>query len=216
MSAFSCPVCRFEGHFFSELPDKGRSFLLCPECSLVYQESTSLPDAHEEKNRYELHKNNPEDKGYTRWLQSFIDQGVTPWYRGGSVLDFGSGPRPVLTGMLQNQGFDVFCYDPFFAPRWPEEETFSLILLCEVLEHIHDPVSAFRRLFESADEGAFLSIKTLFLPSMDKMAFKNWWYKEDPTHIRFFSPSSLLHLGEKSGWRLVHHDSTSLAVFEKR
>jgi len=184
-------------------------------CSLVFQERSTLPNAEEERTRYTLHRNNEDDDGYLRWLQSFIDLAVTPWYQGGTVLDFGSGPNPVLTGMLRSQGINTYNYDPFFAPEWPLRNDFSLILMCEVLEHIHDPILAFDRLFEGSADKAVLSVKTQFLPSLDKKTFEKWWYKEDPTHIRFYTPRSLQFLGEATGWFLVKHDLSSLAVFMK-
>jgi hypothetical protein len=199
---------------------KQRDFLICPECSLLYQDARSLPSPLEEQSRYELHRNDPEDKGYIKWLQSFILSSVTPWYKGGRILDFGSGPRCVLSDLLKEKGFPVVSYDPFFAPQWPKEKDFSLILLCEVLEHINDPVYAFRRLHSLASKGSLLSLKTQFLTTdpLDPesvTSFKKWWYKEDPTHIRFYNPRSLKILGEQSGWELISQDGTSLAVYKK-
>lgn len=194
-----------------------RFFYLCPSCSLVFQTEESLPLPVEERTRYELHINDKEDEGYHNWLSSFIKSSVTPWYHEGRILDFGSGPQPVLSDLLKTKGYPVFSYDPYFAPRWPEENeaSFSLILLCEVLEHIHDPVKEFKRLRSIAAEGAILSLKTQFLPSLRSDDFKGWWYKEDTTHIRFFNPESLKVLGEISGWDLMNQDGKSLAVYKK-
>ncbi len=211
----SCPVCGSEGGYFLDYEAKGRRFLLCPVCSLVYQEDSTLPDADSEKKRYEQHRNNPDDAGYVQWLQSFIDKAVMPWYEGGRVLDFGSGPTPVLTHMLERLGMDVTSYDPYFFPLWPDRHDYSLILLCEVLEHIHNPVKAFMDLYELASENGVISVRTQFLPSPEPAAFRNWWYKEDPTHIRFYNTDSLDILAGLSGWTLIGHDSSSLAFFKK-
>ncbi|MBF9015699.1 MULTISPECIES: class I SAM-dependent methyltransferase [unclassified Oceanispirochaeta] len=219
-----CPVCSGGGKFFYKTGKKGRSesevkrfFFLCPSCSLVFQSILSLPRPDEELARYELHRNDKEDEGYRNWLGSFIKSSVVPWYHEGNILDFGSGPRPVLTELLESEGYPVFSYDPFFAPRWPDpdEGPFSLILLCEVLEHIHDPLKEFKRLNDLAADGAVLSLKTQFLPSVDSVDFKGWWYKEDPTHIRFYNSESLRVLGAQSGWDLVREDGKSLAVYKK-
>ncbi|MDC7241143.1 MAG: class I SAM-dependent methyltransferase [Spirochaetales bacterium] len=216
MSQEICPLCSEPAGPFYEITRKTggfRSFSHCPSCSFVFQDR--LPEEEEERERYELHRNNPEDKGYINWLESFVKSAVLPWYESGQILDYGSGPRPVLTELLSARGYSVSSYDPYFAPSWPEEGPFSLILLCEVLEHINDPVSDFRRLYDAADEGAVLSVMTQFLPSNSRDDFKGWWYKEDPTHIRFFTPLSLKILGEKSGWELISENKKSLAVFRK-
>lgn len=210
-----CPICSAGGNFFYKIMKKSRTFFLCPSCNLVFQTVESLPGADEELARYELHRNDEEDEGYRKWLGSFIKSSVIPWYNDGSILDFGSGPRPVLSEILESEGYPVFSYDPFFAPRWPDEGNFSLILLCEVLEHIHDPLKEFRRLGSVAADGAILSLKTQFLPSSNSDDFKGWWYKEDTTHIRFYSPESLKVLGEKSGWDLMNQDGKSLAIYKK-
>lgn len=210
-----CPLCSTGGNYFYQVMEKGRTFFLCPSCKLVFQSVESLPGADEERSRYELHRNDKEDEGYRNWLGSFIKSSVIPWYKNGDILDFGSGPRPVLTEILESKGYSVFSYDPFFAPLWPEQRAFSLILLCEVLEHIHDPLKEFRRLGAVAADGAVLSLKTQFLPSLNPHDFKGWWYKEDTTHIRFYSPESLKALGENSGWDLMSQDGKSLAIYKK-
>lgn len=215
-----CPVCSSESDHFFLKETKGageRAFRCCPTCSLVFQTAGTLPSAEEEHARYRLHRNDGEDEGYRNWLESFIEKSVIPWYGGGNILDFGSGPRPVLSDILKARGLPVYSYDPFFAPRLPVPSggAFSLILLCEVLEHIQDPVTAFRMLFQKAAEGACLSLMTQFLPSHAPSDFRGWWYKEDPTHIRFYSDDSLRALGQASGWTLHRLDGQSRAVYKK-
>ncbi|MDA3956418.1 class I SAM-dependent methyltransferase [Oceanispirochaeta sp.] len=215
-----CPICSVPGSPYYQISHKNRPFLLCLECTLIYQEEMTLPSAEEERTRYELHRNDPADEGYRKWLHSFIHSSVLPWYKDGRILDFGSGPHPVLSDLLKEQGYPVVSYDPFFAPQWPGEHDFSLILLCEVLEHISNPLSSFRKLCSLASEGTVLSLKTQFLTfsvfdSEGGKDFEQWWYKEDPTHIRFYNPRSLRILGERSGWELVSEDGSSLAVYKK-
>ncbi|MDC7235538.1 MAG: class I SAM-dependent methyltransferase [Spirochaetales bacterium] len=183
----------------------------------MFQTTDTLPASEEEKARYELHQNDDTDEGYVRWLTSFINSSVIPWYKQGSVLDFGSGPQAVLTDLLRDRDYPVYSYDPYFSDRWPEEgEPFSLILMCEVLEHVNDPAEVFRRLFSVSAEGAVISLKTAFLPSSGQVGdFKGWWYRQDITHIRFYNPQSLKVLGENSGWKLIRQDGKSLAVYEK-
>ena len=211
----ACPLCGFASKPFYHHKKQNRSFRICKGCALVFQDG-ELPSAEDERSRYELHNNDPDDPGYRKWLESFVRKAVVPHYESGHILDFGSGPRPVLTEILEEKGYPVFSYDPFFSPRWPEEGPFSLILLCEVLEHIYDPVDAFATLAESAEPGARLVVRTEFLKSTEPGLFSSWWYKEDITHVRFYSPSSLASLGERSGWSLEDHDNSSLAVFIRR
>ena len=207
-----CPLCSTQADFFYHHSKQGRSFQLCGNCLLVFQEG-GLPSSDEERSRYELHNNSPADSGYRKWLESFIRKAVVPYYQTGNILDFGSGPRPVLSEILEQMGYPVSSYDPYFSPCWPGEGPFSLILLCEVLEHVYDPVKAFRRLVSAAAGDARLVVRTEFLPSFRAEDFGTWWYKEDITHVRFYSELSLRTLGEKSGWELEREDGSSQAVF---
>ncbi len=213
-----CPVCRARGLSFFQ--DGGRSFLRCPCCTLVFQASGCLPGPEEEKARYEAHHNDPAQKGYKKWLEAFASRAMAFWDGKGSILDFGSGPRPVLANLLRARGYKVFHYDPFFSPRWPVEgEPFHLILLCEVLEHITRPVETLKRLYSRAGQGGLMALQTLFLPKEERPggceAFARWWYRQDITHIRFYNPSSLMAMAEASGWRLAEEDASSFALFEK-
>ncbi|OQY35446.1 MAG: hypothetical protein B6241_00660 [Spirochaetaceae bacterium 4572_59] len=211
----NCPLCSSRSDHFYHNSKQNRNFYLCPDCSLIFQGRASLPDELEEKARYELHHNSGGDQGYISWLERFISEGMDPWYSGGAVLDFGSGPRPVLTDMLKRKGLDVCSYDKYFSPTWPEGRTFSCILLSEVLEHLVDPLSEFRKIASLSETGAKIILQSAFLQNYDKKCFGSWWYKEDVTHIRFYSASSLQMLGLKSGWNLEYQDGRSLAVFRK-
>ncbi len=213
-----CPVCQGRGSSF--LQDRGRIFLRCPDCCLVFQQSNTLPSAGEERARYEAHHNDPVQEGYRKWLESFAGKALDAWDGQGHILDFGSGPRPVLADLLREQGYRVFHYDPFFAPLWPEEgQPFSLILLCEVLEHVARPVETLKALGKQACPKALMAVQTLFLPrgegNEEAGAFARWWYRQDITHIRFYSPPSLKALAEAGGWKLVKEDKSSFALFEK-
>ncbi len=210
-----CPVCRSRGQEFFYLKKKNRSFRLCTSCHLVFQTGETLPSSGEEQGRYELHRNDGNDQGYTRWLESFLDRGFYPWYKGGNVLDFGSGPEPVLTDLLNNQGIQTVPYDRYFQPLWPEDQSFSMIILSEVLEHLIDPVREFTKIASLCDRGARLVFQTAFRRNSSPQWFGSWWYKEDITHTRFYNAESLMALGEQSGWSLIYQDGRSMGCFQK-
>ncbi len=210
-----CPVCGSRASFFYHHKKQERRFFLCADCSLVFQEEASLPEPDREQERYSLHQNSLKDRGYVHWLEKFMKEAIFPWYQTGDILDFGSGPEPVLTKLLRQCNRNVYPYDKYFAPQWPEGKTFSMIVLSEVLEHLDDPVSEFRRIAAVADNGCFLTLQTSFLRNLDSKTFSAWWYKDDITHKRFYCASSLLRLGLESGWDLIYQDGTSIAVYKK-
>ena len=190
--------------------------MICPGCRLVFQTCETLPSSGEEQGRYDQHRNDKDDPGYTGytgWLNRFLQNGVYPWYKGGCVLDFGSGPEPVLTDLLSKDGVETVPYDKFYQPLWPDGRLFSLIVLSEVLEHLADPVVELKKIGSVSKPGARLVFQTAYRKDNSLRWFESWWYKEDITHIRFYNAESLHALGEHSGWSLIYQDGASMGVF---
>ena len=211
-----CPVCRGKASLFYSHQKQKRRFLLSVRTALwSFRRSLLCLSRIQERERYSLHQNSPNDQGYIQWLERFIQRGILPWYIQGHILDFGSGPEPVLTQLLKKFNPDVYPFDKYFAPRWPENIKFSLVVLSEVLEHLDDPVEEFRRIGTIAEKGCILTLQTSFLRNFDSKTFSVWWYKDDITHKRFYCASSLLRLGLESGWNLIYQDGTSIAVYKK-
>ena len=76
-----------------------RAYFRCQACALIFADRTSLLSAEDEKARYKLHQNNPQDTGYRAFLARLVDPlaerlGVSPL----EGLDFGCGPGPTLSG----------------------------------------------------------------------------------------------------------------------
>ncbi|HAB05281.1 MAG TPA: 2-polyprenyl-3-methyl-5-hydroxy-6-metoxy-1,4-benzoquinol methylase, partial [Alcanivorax sp.] len=47
---------------------EGRRYLRCPRCHLTFLGVSQLPDRADEKAQYDLHRNEPDDPGYRRFL----------------------------------------------------------------------------------------------------------------------------------------------------
>ena len=62
--------CRLCGQPNAELfaSVEGRRYLRCPRCHLTFLGVTQLPDRADEKAQYDLHRNEPDDPGYRRFL----------------------------------------------------------------------------------------------------------------------------------------------------
>jgi SAM-dependent methyltransferase len=154
--------------------------------------------------------------GYVNYLNNFIDTAVLPFIHKGKVLDFGSGPNPVLSFLLKKSGsFDVDIYDYYYSPhKIYENKTYDLITATEVIEHLQDPLEYFKLFYALLNQGGFLSIMTLFKPNNHAEIF-TWFYIRDQSHVSFFNEQSLQALADLVGFKLIYHNDYRVAVFKK-
>lgn len=165
------------------------------DCSLVFVPKTFHLSEKEEKQRYDLHKNDPTDPGYRAFLSRICNPLKARLSKRAHGLDFGCGPGPTLSLMLQEHGHTVDIYDKFYAHN-PEvfQREYDFVTATEVVEHLKNPQYELQRLYRLIKPNGILGIMTKL--AIDKPAFKNWHYKRDPTHICFFSKTTFEWLGK--------------------
>jgi 2-polyprenyl-3-methyl-5-hydroxy-6-metoxy-1,4-benzoquinol methylase len=162
--------------------------------------SSFLPGRVQEKSRYEEHDNNVFDPGYRGFVEPIVDAVCDDFTAESKGLDFGAGTGPVISKMLAERGFEIFQYDPFFHP---DESLLSFqydyIVCCEVVEHFHNPHREFRLLRSLLSEGGRLYCKTSLL--REEREFDSWHYKDDPTHVFFYSLQSFEFIRDFFGFK---------------
>ena len=105
---------------------------------------------------------------------------------GAHGLDFGCGPGPALAHMLRETGFRMSLYDSFFVPDQAAlNKGYDFICATEVVEHLHRPAQELDRLWSLLRPGGWMGVMTKLV--LDSTAFADWHYKNDPTHVCFFS-----------------------------
>ena len=198
MSHIACPVCRTECSAFADVKQTV-TYHACPGCGYWFKAPDHHPGLSEQKTRYDLHENDPDDPGYRAYFQRFLDWVLPQIPVGGRALDFGSGASGLLASMLAEAGFDAMRYDPIYHPdeRY-RKERYDLIVSTEVFEHLSDPLAVLRELASLLKPGGFLAIQTQFHPE-DETAFLQWYYRLDPTHIGFFVPRTFQRMGAEPG-----------------
>jgi 2-polyprenyl-3-methyl-5-hydroxy-6-metoxy-1,4-benzoquinol methylase len=166
--------------------DRRRAYFSCGLCSLVFVAPQDRPGRDAERAEYELHRNNPADPGYRAFLSRLATPLLERLRPASEGLDFGCGPGPALAGMLREAGHRVALYDSFFAPDQAAlQGRYDFICATEVVEHLHQPGRELACLWSRLKGDGWLGIMTKLV--RDREAFARWHYKNDPTHVCFFS-----------------------------
>lgn len=190
-----CPLClETQAQFFHE--DQTRTYFRCGTCNLTFVDRQQHLDPSAEKAEYDLHQNSPTDAGYRKFLGRLFDPIQARLPPNSCGLDFGSGPGPTLSIMFEEAGHSMAIYDPFYAPdETPLVNTFHFVTASEVVEHFRNPKQDLDRLWSCVKPSGLLGIMTKL--ALDETAFGNWHYKDDKTHVCFFSRETLLWLSKK-------------------
>ncbi len=190
----NCPLCG-SNHTESYFSNKDSKYFTCSECELVFSPDEFHLNETEEKSRYDLHRNNPKDERYRKFLSKIFNPVLRYLSPGDVGLDFGSGPGPTLSLMFSEQGYKVDLFDKFYANNESIfNNKYNFITSSEVVEHLDNPGVELNRLFNMLDNGGVLAIMTQMLNS--DIDFSSWHYKDDPTHICFFSKNTMKYLAK--------------------
>lgn len=211
-SLIRCPLCAATGPIpFAEA--QGRSYYECARCRLVAMAPGDRPSAQEERARYEMHENHPDDPGYRGFLNRLAAPLIDRLPAGAEGLDYGSGPGPALSRMLREAGHPTAIYDPFFAPdRSVLDRTYRFITCTETAEHFHAPGKEFERMNSLLRPGGWLGLMTEVRDA--SQPFESWWYTRDATHVCFYSADTFGWIGRHFGWEL-ERPHRNVALFRK-
>jgi len=190
-----CPLCSgYNIQHFSQ--DKKRNYWQCQACDLVFVDKSQQLNHDDEKAVYQQHENNPEDAGYRKFLSRMSQPMLERILPDSHGLDFGCGPGPTLSLMFEEAGHRMAIYDPYFANN-PEalKQPYDFITSTEVFEHLSAPKQVLEQLIPILKPGGWLGLMTKRV--IDQDAFKSWHYKNDPTHITFFSEQTFHLLSSK-------------------
>ena len=193
-SLIACPLCQ-SNKTSSFHRDSAREYLQCVNCNLVFVPSHYHLSEIEERARYDSHNNDPKDVRYRQFLSQLVVPLQERILSNSNGLDFGSGPGPTLSLMLEECGHKVELYDKFYANNvYVFERKYDFITATEVLEHLSEPMLELKRLVGLLKDKGYLAIMTQLLTS--KIDFNSWYYKNDPSHIIFFSKETLNFLAD--------------------
>jgi len=169
---------------------------------LIFVPARYWLNAEDERATYDLHENVAHDPKYRNFLSRLtmpLLEKLRPHQNG---LDFGCGPGPALSIILEEHGHHVELYDPFYANN-PSvfNTTYDFICATEVVEHLRDPNQVFTTLFTLLKKGGWLGVMTKLVS--DHHTFSNWHYIRDMTHICFYHRNTFVYLAQRFNAKLT-------------
>jgi len=107
------------------------------------------------------------------------------------------------------------CRDRFKLEAYPETlqadrfapESFDVVTLIDVLEHLADPKAAVLRAARLLKPGGLLYIVTPDIESLSAKLLRGYWWGLRPAHMHYFSPATLECLLAEASARIVRRKS---------
>lgn len=194
-----CPLCdRKTCHLYWQSNAPKRDYYHCQQCDLIFVPTRFHLCSEEERKIYDLHENDPSDQHYRNFLGKLFNPMAALLSQQCKGLDFGSGPGPTLSKMFIEHGHSCAIYDKFYANDANAlKEDYDFVCSTEVVEHLAEPRKVFAMFFEltKRKEGP-VGVMTKLHPQ-DFKSFENWHYKNDPTHITFYSRLTMTKLAKQ-------------------
>lgn len=208
----SCPLCHHQNtSLFSE--DKRRAYFQCQHCQLVFVPRGQLISLTEEKKIYDSHQNDVNDIGYQQFLSRALTPLLTELDKPSNGLDFGCGPGPALAKMLDEKGHSTALYDIFYYPNTDVlNKQYDFVTCTEVIEHLAKPDEVWMQLLSLIEPGGVLVVMTKLVINQER--FKSWHYKNDITHINFFSRATFNYLATQNSLSLTFYGD-DVMLFKK-
>ena len=203
----NCPLCKHQGN-----PFYGVEFFTCSNCFGIFKNRGNYLDEKDEIKRYKTHNNDVNDIHYQNFVSPITNYVLSNFKPNQIGLDFGSGTGPVVSKILQDEGYNIHQFDPFFSNKVELlNETYDYIICCEVVEHFHKPDVEFGKLKEMLNfNGALICMTNLY---DEHINFKGWNYKNDPTHVFIYRQETIKFIADNFRFSNIKVNNR-LIVFE--
>ncbi|MDB2562728.1 class I SAM-dependent methyltransferase [Sulfurimonas sp.] len=205
----TCPLCSSVSKVSFEIED---TYYKCETCHGIFVDENTRPNRVEEKKRYELHDDDTSDNGYRKFVHPITSSIMNDFDEDALGLDFGAGTSAIISVVLKEQRYNIKNYDPYFHIH-PEllEKKYDYISSCEVIEHFYNPHKEFTLLKSMLGSNSKLYLMTEVYS--EGINFASWYYKNDPTHVFFYSKETFEWIKNRFKFKSVSIEKR-LIVFE--
>jgi len=207
-----CPLCSSHQTAIFHQDDQ-RDYYRCQLCALVFVPSCYFLDAAAEKTRYDSHQNTADNIGYCNFLERLTEPLITYLKAGDCGIDYGCGPEPILSQMMQKKGFEMHHYDPYYSNHTQHlNKQYDFLTCSESIEHFYTPNNEWQQWLKMINKKGWIAIMTqLLTPQID---FSQWYYKNDPTHVCFYSTETF-HWAAKKYNLKTRFINTSVVIMQR-
>jgi SAM-dependent methyltransferase len=130
-----------------------------------------------------------------------------------NVLDFGCG-NGMLIKDLKDAGIKCTGYDKF-NPKFkklPKKETFDIVIMVEVIEHLNEPFAELDLIYKSLVKGGVVMIETSF---SDWLTLEDSYIEPSVGHSTIFSHRGLTELMASKGFTEGGHFDRNVRIYKK-
>ena len=130
-----------------------------------------------------------------------------------NVLDFGCGNGMLLKD-LKDAGIKCTGYDKF-NPKFkklPKKETFDIVIMVEVIEHLNEPFKELDMIYQSLVKGGVVMIETSF---SDWLTLEDSYIEPSVGHSTIFSHRGLTELMASKGFTEGGHFDRNVRIYKK-
>lgn len=189
-----------------------RHYFLCQYCQLIFIGKEYYPSDEDEKARYDLHGYNAGQSGHIVFLEQILNPMMRYIKPGMTGLDFGCGPKPVVSKWLRDKGIQCDNCDPFYGFEC-SLEAYDFIVSTEVAEHFRKPLDEWKKLAGLIKPGGFLMIMTERWKAINE--FESWHYKTDATHVCFYHLDTFSYIAKQYGLDIEEYDEKRIIIMRK-
>ena len=207
-----CPLCDTPADAYASYNQY--DYYSCPECHGVCMNPSQRLSPDRELAEYLTHQNDIHDPRFQQYVRPLVDLIIQEQLPQNVGLDFGAGFAPVITHMLEDHGYTLNLYDPFFHPDTTTlQHTYDYIVTCEVIEHLYHPRETFLQLCNLLNRGGTLYCRTsIFTEDID---FNRWHYRKEATHVFFYRSQTIHWIAQMVGGLEAEIVSPVLCLFRK-